>query len=70
MSKMGKFKETKKTAKAIYIVSGLKEMVTYLDAKEELGEITEAQSNKILDLISKECANMTYGELEKIRSMF
>ena len=70
MSKTVKFNETLKTAKTIYVVSGLKEMITYLDAKEELGDITEEDSDKIIDLATAVYANMTVGELDKIRNMF
>lgn len=65
-----KYRETVKTAKAIYVVSGLQEMIIYLDAKVEREEITEEENNEIVDIVSAAYASMTVGELDKIRNMF
>lgn len=65
-----KFNQTLKTAKAIYLVSGLRDVVIYLDAKEELGDISFRENNVILDRVSVAYANTTVGELDKIRNMF
>lgn len=69
MSNMRKFIETKKTAKAIYIVSGLKEMWFYLDGKVEQGDITEKESDEIIDSVTKEYASMTTGRRKEIENM-
>lgn len=64
------YNEAVKVAKAIYVVSGLQEMVTYLDAKVQLDYITEEDYDEIVTLVSAAYANVTVGELDKIRKMF
>lgn len=65
-----KYNEAVKVAKAIYVVSGLQEMMLYLDAKVEQEEITEEDSNEIITFVSAVYANATVGELDEIRKLF
>lgn len=65
-----RFNEAMKTAKAIYVVSGLKEMITYLDAKKSLGEITKEDSDEIIDLVTALYENADIYELAEIRNKF
>lgn len=70
MTNIVKFTETKKTAKAIYVLSGLKEMTIYLDGKVQWGEITEEEQAKMIDMVTEECASIKVSEREKIWNMF
>lgn len=69
IEKMRVIKETMKVAKAILIVADFKEMVTYLYAKEELGEITEQDVDRIIEFVTNECSTMTGAEADMIRNM-
>ena len=64
------FKEVLTVAKAIYVVSGLDEMHTYLFGKLELNHITEEDADKITNIVSLTYAKTTVSELNKIRAMF
>lgn len=68
--KVAKYNEAVKVAKAIYVVSGLQEMMVYLDAKVEREEITEEESDEIVLLATTEYTKMIVAELDKIRNMF
>lgn len=70
MKNMTKFNRTVKVAKAIYVVSGLREMTLFLDAEQEFGTITADDNNEIVDLVIAAYANVRVDELDKIRNMF
>lgn len=68
--KVAKYNEAVKVAKAIYVVSGLQEMMVYLDTKVDNNDITEEDSDEIVLVVTGAYANVTVGELDKIRAMF
>ena len=45
-------------------------MAIYLDAKEELGEITKEENEGITKIVTAAYMNVTVGELNIIRKMF
>ena len=67
---MGEKAMIKKCAKALYLVGNLEHMFVYLDALYDGGWITVEESEKLVESISKECAPITCGEIEKLRGMF
>lgn len=70
MKNIAKYNKTMKTAKAIYVVSGLRDTIIYLDAKQEIGDITAEDNYEIFDLVRAAYVNVTVDELNKIRNMF
>lgn len=70
MKNLVKFNEAKKTAKAIYVLSGLKEMTIYLDGKVQWGELTDEEQGRITIMVTEECANIKVIERKKIWDMF
>ena len=63
-------KTTYKSAKAIYLISGLGDAYFFLYALVDSGAITEEITDSMLERISKECAGMTMAEIDKIKAMF
>lgn len=56
-------------AKALYILSDLSEMYSYLNEKVEAGMIDEAESDNIMWEVTNECATVTVGRINLLREM-
>lgn len=62
-------RDIKLNAKALYIVSDLTEVYTYLFAKVDDGNITAQDADKIVEELNVECANILVGKIENIKKM-
>lgn len=63
-------RQIKRCAKALYLVGNLEHMCIYLDALVEGGWLTAEEQEQMITDISHECADITCGELEKLRIQF
>lgn len=60
----------KRNVAALYLLSDLNEVWSYLWAKIDDNYITEEEAEKLLDEVTDFYANKTFAEIQNIRKMF
>ena len=70
VERIARIKMYKKNAKALYLLSDLREAVEYLYGKVDMEYMTEEEADSILNEISEECKDMTVGEIEQLKKLF
>ena len=64
---MRTMKTIKLNAKAIYLLSDLNEVWTYLWGKIDDKVISEDEADRILNIIDDECKNLTVAQINKFK---
>ena len=60
----------KRNVKALYLLSDLIEVYAYLDAKVEDGALFSDEADDLLEKVIAECANITVGQIDKLKEQF
>ena len=69
LEQMKKVKEIETNASALYLVGGLQQMMIYLDALVDRGDLTEAQADEMAERIGERYADTQTDKIEAIRRM-